>query len=58
MSYLTEFEKWKKATKSKELTEIEGNDNEIKERFYTALAFGTAGMRGVVGLGRYRNSKS
>ena len=28
---------------------IEGNDDEIKERFAVALKFGTAGLRGVLG---------
>ena len=37
-----------------ELYAIKNNDNEIKERFSLNLAFGTAGMRGEVGLGTYR----
>lgn len=32
----------------------EGNDEELYDRFYTALAFGTAGMRGVIGGGTNR----
>ncbi len=38
----------------KELQAIEGNENEIKERFAVALAFGTAGLRGVLGAGSNR----
>ena len=32
-----------------ELKSIADDDNEIKERFYTDLEFGTAGLRGVIG---------
>ena len=35
----------------KELTAIENDENEIKERFYADLAFGTAGLRGIIGAG-------
>ena len=38
------------ATKE-ELRAIADNDNEIKERFYMDLEFGTAGLRGVIGAG-------
>lgn len=38
------------ATKD-ELRAISGNENEIKERFYMDLEFGTAGLRGVIGAG-------
>ncbi len=38
------------ATKE-ELRAIEGNENEIKERFYMDLEFGTAGLRGIIGAG-------
>lgn len=34
-----------------ELCAIEGDENEIKERFYMDLEFGTAGLRGVIGAG-------
>ncbi len=37
-----------------ELDLIKDNDAEIKERFALNLAFGTAGMRGEVGLGTFR----
>ena len=39
----------------KELTAIENDENEIKERFYADLAFGTAGLRGIIGAGINRN---
>lgn len=34
-----------------ELAQIEGNETEIYERFYTDLTFGTAGLRGKIGAG-------
>ncbi len=38
------------ATKE-ELKAIQGDENEIKERFYMDLEFGTAGLRGIIGAG-------
>lgn len=38
----------------RELFEIEGNDDEILDRFYRNLEFGTAGLRGVLGAGTNR----
>ena len=37
-----------------ELKALEGNEKEIKERFYHDLEFGTAGLRGVLGAGTSR----
>ena len=37
-----------------ELLKIEGNDEEIKDRFAISLQFGTAGLRGTVGAGTNR----
>ncbi len=37
-----------------ELQSIEGNEEEIKDRFAVSLAFGTAGLRGVLGAGSNR----
>ena len=37
-----------------ELLRIEGNDEEIKDRFAVTLQFGTAGLRGTVGAGTNR----
>ena len=37
-----------------ELKAIEGDDEAIYDRFYTALKFGTAGLRGVLGAGTNR----
>ena len=38
----------------KELRSLEGNEDEIKERFYMDLEFGTAGLRGIIGAGTNR----
>ena len=62
MDYLKEYERWctepafDEKTK-KELIEIKGNDEEIKDRFYKELEFGTAGLRGVIGMGTNRMNK-
>lgn len=37
-----------------ELERIASDENEIKERFYTDLEFGTAGLRGIIGAGTNR----
>ena len=41
------------ATKE-ELKAIKDDENEIKERFYMDLEFGTAGLRGIIGAGTNR----
>ena len=41
------------ATKA-ELKAIENDENEINERFYKNLAFGTGGLRGIIGAGTNR----
>ncbi|MBR1624402.1 MAG: phospho-sugar mutase [Clostridia bacterium] len=51
------FDIWYKSVtdeERKELEPIKNDENEIKERFSIPLAFGTAGMRGVVGMGTFR----
>ena len=57
--YQKEYERWlnadlEDADLRPELAGIEGNDDEIKERFSLALKFGTAGLRGVLGAGTNR----
>ena len=37
-----------------ELNAISGDDKEIEERFYEPLSFGTAGLRGIMGMGIHR----
>lgn len=40
-----------------ELKEIEGNTEEIQERFYKDLEFGTGGLRGIIGAGTNRMNR-
>lgn len=59
MDYKDLYKKWyQKACEDKDITseleEIKDNDNEIYERFYKALEFGTAGLRGIIGAGTNR----
>ena len=59
MEYMAVYQEWldnpyfDEATKE-ELRSIRNDENEIKERFYTELEFGTAGLRGVIGAGTNR----
>jgi len=59
MEYRERYEGWlsdpyfDEATKE-ELRSIAKDDNEIKERFYKDLEFGTAGLRGIIGAGTNR----
>ena len=53
------YEYWlKNATKDPDLIEelesIRGNSDEILDRFYRSLEFGTGGLRGVIGAGTNR----
>ena len=56
MDYKKIYEEWlanpyfDDATKA-ELLSIKDDENEIKERFYMDLEFGTAGLRGIIGAG-------
>ena len=59
MDYREVYEQWianpyfDEATKE-ELKNIADDENEIKERFYMDLEFGTAGLRGIIGAGTNR----
>ena len=59
MNYQEQYQEWltnpyfDEETKQ-ELKAIADNENEIKERFYKDLEFGTAGLRGVIGAGTNR----
>ena len=62
MNYIESYNLW---TNSKdiddkdrdELLSIKDDDKEIKERFHGDIEFGTAGMRGLLGVGRNRMNK-
>ena len=45
------------ANTKQELESIRGNEAEIEDRFYKDLEFGTAGLRGVIGVGTNRMNK-
>ena len=59
MDYKKVYEEWltnpffDEATRQ-ELAAIKDDEKEIKERFYTDLEFGTAGLRGIIGAGTNR----
>ena len=53
------YELWKENATAdpdliKELKSVEGNEDEILDRFYKNLEFGTGGLRGVIGAGTNR----
>ncbi len=59
MDYLKKYNEWinneyfDQGTRE-ELLGLKGKDDEIKERFYKDLDFGTAGLRGILGAGSNR----
>ncbi len=62
MEYLEKYKSWLNDTAideetKEELRSIEGNNEEIQDRFYKDLEFGTAGLRGVIGNGSNRMNK-
>ena len=53
------YETWKNADLAdealvKEMASIENDEEAINDRFYKELAFGTGGLRGVLGVGSNR----
>jgi len=57
--YMEDYQRWCSASLedpalTKELKEIAGQEDQIKERFAVALKFGTAGLRGILGAGSNR----
>ena len=62
MNYLEEYKKWCESDifdeeTKKELIEIKDKPEEIEDRFYKELEFGTAGLRGIIGAGTNRMNK-
>lgn len=52
MDYISEYKRWLELGNDEEKSELrELEDTQIKERFYTDLEFGTAGMRGIIRAG-------
>ena len=59
MSYRENYEKWLNspalsADEKAELEAIQNDEKEIESRFFDQLSFGTAGLRGTMGVGLYR----
>ncbi len=59
MNHIELYNEWlDKAVEDKDLTteleNVKGNDEEIYDRFYRTLEFGTAGLRGIIGAGTNR----
>ena len=59
MSYRENYENWLNSPvlsqeEKAELEAIRGDEKEIESRFFDQLAFGTAGLRGTMGVGLYR----
>ena len=59
MDYKKAYEQWLNApalseAEKAELTAIAGDEKEIESRFFSQLEFGTAGLRGTMGVGLYR----
>ena len=59
MDFMQEYEKWLSSpalspAEHEELESIRGDEKEIESRFYDQLAFGTAGLRGTMGVGLNR----
>lgn len=59
MNYLEEYKKWCESPEfdeetKKELLYIKEDKEEIEDRFYKELEFGTAGLRGIIGAGTNR----
>ena len=60
--YMKTYEQWVNSSffdeeTTKELQSIAGDEAEIRERFYSDLEFGTAGLRGIIGAGTNRMNK-
>ena len=59
MDYKQTYELWLNspalsAEEKAELSAIAGDEKEIESRFFSQLEFGTAGLRGTMGVGLYR----
>ena len=59
MGYKEEYKRWLDMFAGDpetvaDLQSIAGDEKEIEDRFYMELAFGTAGLRGVLGMGTNR----
>lgn len=61
-NYIKEYERWLASdalteNERKELEQIAKDEEQIKDRFYAPLSFGTAGLRGILGTGLFRMNR-
>ena len=58
MTYQESYEQWKDALAGSEyeaeLAAMASDADNLQDSFYKEMEFGTAGMRGIIGLGRNR----
>lgn len=62
MDYMSEYKRWLDSEalseeERAELRAVENNSEEIESRFFAPLSFGTAGLRGVLGIGLNRMNR-
>ena len=62
MDYMSEYKRWLdcsalSADEHAELAAVADNQEEIESRFFAPLSFGTAGLRGVLGVGLNRMNR-
>ncbi|MFB0921164.1 MAG: phospho-sugar mutase [Oscillospiraceae bacterium] len=62
IDYMEEYRRWMDSpalseNEWKELDAISGDEEEIKSRFFAPLEFGTAGLRGIMGMGLNRMNR-
>ena len=62
MNYKERYKKWCEDSTiqeedKKELEKIKDDEKEIEDRFYKELEFGTAGLRGIIGIGTNRMNR-
>ncbi len=62
MGYMEEYRKWMDSpalteAEHAELAAIENDEKAIQDRFFAPLSFGTAGLRGILGVGLYRMNR-
>jgi phosphoglucomutase len=62
MDYMKAYDTWVNSpeltgAEREELRAVAGDQDEIESRFFSQLEFGTAGLRGIMGIGLYRMNR-